>query len=154
MNSFSFAAINEKAYGESPYIFGIHDPGGEFLFEQEGKTGWIVFTESLGSDAKDLTTKDYSSWAMKGHGIIVRLNYSYSPNGTLPCSAKYSDFVTRVESFVKFSKGSHIWIIGNEINLPDEWPQCEDGKKEAITPQKYAQLFKKIRERIHKLDGQ
>ena len=29
---------------DSPYIFGIHDPGGEHLMAEAGKRGWLVFT--------------------------------------------------------------------------------------------------------------
>ena len=34
-----------------PYIFGMHDPGGEFLMADKGRRGWIVFThEAMPSD--------------------------------------------------------------------------------------------------------
>lgn len=33
---------------DSPYLFGMHDPGGEQHMTQSGKPGWIVFTEAIG----------------------------------------------------------------------------------------------------------
>ena len=32
---------------DTPYIFGIHEPGGEQHMIEAGKPGWIVFTEAL-----------------------------------------------------------------------------------------------------------
>ncbi len=38
---------------DSPYIFGIHEPGGEPHMLAAGKPGWILFSEVLGHDPAD-----------------------------------------------------------------------------------------------------
>ena len=146
------ASAQIASEGETPSLFGIHDPGGEALFEQKGKTGWIVFTEALGADPGDKSGRDYSDWTERGHGAIVRLDYGDPPQGTLPCPDAYPAFVVRVSSFVAASKGAHIWVIGNEMNLPSEWPTC-GGAPAPITPRAYAGVFAKIRRGIRALPG-
>lgn len=136
--------------GESHYIYGLHDPGGENLFELKGLTGWIVFTEALGGTNHG--SGDYSLWAQKGHGVIVRLNYGYTPTGTLPCHTSDGNFVALIRNFVSASKGSHIWIIGNEMNLQDEWATCA-GAPEPITVSRYAAFFTTARSAIKTLPG-
>ena len=47
----AFLALTAPAFaqsGESPYIFGLHDNGGENNMADMGKKGWILFTERLG----------------------------------------------------------------------------------------------------------
>src|SRR5262245_31870571 len=100
--------------GESPYIFGIHEPGGEGIMADKGKKGWIVFTEAVGADPQNAAGRDYHEWADAGYGVIVRLNNGYGTEGTLPCDDRYGDFAQRVSNFVNASRGPHIWILGNE----------------------------------------
>lgn len=142
-----------QGYGESPYIFGVHDPGGEGHMTDKGKKGWIVFTEELGRNPADMSGKSYTSYADAGFGVIVRLNHGYGPtNGTLPHSWDYDDFAQRVANFVANSPGAHIWIIGNETNLSNEWPKYS-GTTEPITADKYAACYKKCRDKIKALPG-
>ena len=42
-----------RPLNDSPYLYGLHDPGGEQLMAQAGTKGWILFTEELGSDPND-----------------------------------------------------------------------------------------------------
>ncbi|MCW5844687.1 MAG: N-acetylmuramoyl-L-alanine amidase [Caldilinea sp.] len=107
---------------DSPYIFGIHEPGGEPHMLAAGKPGWIVFSEVLGHDPADLSGVDYSSYSNQGLGIIVRLNHGYEPDGTIPHSSQYEAFARRVANFVGTSRGARIWIIGNEMNYAAERP--------------------------------
>ncbi len=37
---------------DSPYIFGIHEPGGEPHMLAAGPPGWILFAEVLGHDLR------------------------------------------------------------------------------------------------------
>lgn len=107
---------------DSPYIFGIHEPGGEQLMLDAGRPGWIVFSEALGHDPEDLSGVDYTAYADQGLGIIVRLNHGYEPDGTIPHSSQYEAFARRVANFVATSRGCKIWVIGNEMNYAVERP--------------------------------
>ncbi|MFN4033864.1 MAG: hypothetical protein ACK4ME_09690, partial [Fimbriimonadales bacterium] len=142
---------NESDPANPPWIFGLHEPGGEFAAVAEGKRIWILFTEELGADPNNQSGRDYRPYRDAGHGVIVRLNYGYHPNGTLPPAAQYALFAQRVANFVRNSHGAHIWIIGNETNLPVEWPGGESG--EPITVARYAQVFKLCRDAIRALPG-
>lgn len=146
--------------GESPYIFGIHDPGGEYLMAEKGKKGWVLITEEIGHNPYDQSGKDYSALQNAGYGVIVRLNNGYSrpPShypGTIPArdanAQSYREFAVRCGNFVEHSTGCHIWIIGNEMNHPDEWPGGPQGQP--ITPERYADCFKRCYEEIHKRAG-
>ena len=107
---------------ESPYIFGLHEPGGENHMSDAGRKGWVLFTEGIGSDPNDRNGGTYTNWANAGYGVIVRLNNAYKPEGTIPFPDKYPDFARRVGNFVEASQGCHIWIIGNEMNFWVERP--------------------------------
>jgi hypothetical protein len=107
---------------DSVYLFGIHDPGGEHLMLQAGKPGWVLFTEKIGHDPADQSSRDYTSWSDQGLGVIVRLNNGYEPEGTIPLSQYYDDFAQRAANFVANSRGCHLWIIGNEMNFEVERP--------------------------------
>ena len=152
-----------RPLNDSPYLYGIHDPGGEHLMAEGGARGWILFTEELGSDPNDTRGADYSRWANDGYGTIVRLNHGYEPNGTIPNSGRYADFSRRVAAFVKASKGCHIWIIGNETNFAVERPGVvlDRGSNpprivasgEVITPELYARCYTLCRNAIRRLPG-
>ncbi len=125
---------------ESPFIFGIHDPGGEDLMAQAGHRGWIVFTEAIGSDPNDRRAGgpyngDYRRWSEADFGVIVRLNNAYKPEGTLPYRTRYPDFARRCAHFVAASQGCHIWIIGNEMNFWVERPGAYAATRGLVQPQ-------------------
>ena len=122
-----------QTYGESPYIFGMHEPGGKSRMTDKGRKGWILFTEGLGHDAASTSGRDYRPWADGGFGVLVRLNHGYGTNGTLPYERHYDVFAQRVANFVANAPGAHIWIVGNEPNLAGEWPSYE-GAAEEIPP--------------------
>ncbi len=107
---------------DSPYIFGIHEPGGEQYMLDAGRPGWIVFSEALGHDPEDLSGVDYTAYADRDLGIIVRLNHGYEPDGAIPHSSQYEAFARRVGNFVATSRGCKIWVIGNEMNYAVERP--------------------------------
>lgn len=152
-----------RPLNDSPYLYGLHDPGGEFLMAQAGVRGWILFTEELGSDPNDHRGHDYSQWASAGYGIIARLNNGYEPNGTIPRSSRYADFSRRVANFVAASPGCHIWIVGNEPNFAVERPGVSldwssnppriVATGEVILPTLYAQCYTLCRKAIKGLSG-
>jgi murein DD-endopeptidase MepM/ murein hydrolase activator NlpD len=118
---------------DSPYIFGLHDPGGENLMAQANRRGWIVFTVEVGSDPGNQSGFDFSPWANQDFGIICRINNGYGSAGTIPYSSQYANFARRVASFVAASSGCKIWVIGNEMNHSQEWPAVPSASA-AATP--------------------
>lgn len=148
-----------RPLNDSPYLYGFHDPGGEDIMANAGVFGWILFTEAIGYDPNDTSSKDFSAWADRGFGILVRLNNGYSPDGTIPPAARYPDFAKRCANYVRNSKGAHIWIIGNEMNHPIERPGVkQEGDRlinpgEAITPSMYANCYRQCRAAIKALPG-
>jgi len=141
-----------QTYAESPFIFGVHDPGGAPNMADKRK-GWILFTEELGHDPNNQGGADYRPWADQGFGILVRLNNGYGPvPGSIPYQKHYDQFAQRVANFVAHAPGAHVWIIGNEMNWDQEWPGYE-GYTEVTTPELYVQCFKKVRAAIKALPG-
>ena len=143
-------------YGENQYIYGLHDPGGEhLLLEGSQAKGWVLVTEEIRANPNDQGGKGdfYKRLADRGLGVIVRLNHAYGPDGTIPLQAKYRDFAQRAANFVKNSPGAHIWIIGNEMNFEREQPRGGDGRAEPITPRRYAECYKMVRQAIKRLPG-
>lgn len=138
------------------YIYAIHDPGGEVDMAAMGTRGWIVFTVAIGHNPYDYSGNDYSSYTNEGYGVIVRLNNGYGSDGTLPYQSEYQNFATRCANYVNASPGCHIWIIGNETNLPREWPGNIDGNEntgEPITVARYADCYTRCYNAIKALPG-
>ena len=127
------------ATNDPPYIYGIHDEGGTALMPNN--KGWIVFTV-----IPDDYGRDYRGFSNNGYGVIVRLNHGYEPNGTLPRQADVPAFAQRSANYVSRSPGVHYWIIGNEPNLPREWPGGASG--EPITPSRYISAYNTIYDAI------
>ncbi len=140
--------------GQCAWIFGIHgataDGTGDFrhLFANKDKTGWVLFTQTTGTDPDHGSGHDVTMWSESGYGVIIRLNHSYEPGGTLPLSSEYPDFARACARYVENSKGCHIWIIGNEQNNVREHPGGAEDPIEHITPQMYAEAFNLARWRI------
>ena len=134
-----------------PYIFGMHDRGGEHLMLEKGKRGWVLVTEALGADPNNYGGSNYTDLTNKGLGVIVRLNHGYGATGTIPYSDQYDNFARRCGNFVQASPGCETWIIGNEMNLAWERPGGPDGQ--VITPELYASCFAKCRNEIRRRPG-
>ena len=152
-----------RPLNDSPYLYGLHDQGGEQIMAECGTHGWILFTEALGNDPNDQGGRNYSQWADQGFGIMVRLNNGYEPNGTIPYSNRYAEFANRCANFVRASSGCHIWIVGNEMNIPVERPgvQYDRGQNpprlaqagEVILPGLYVNCFRRCRDAIRAVPG-
>ncbi len=154
--------------GFSAWIFGMHaadiaDDAPNHrqrireLFESKGKRGWVLFTQALGSNPNmgfnDELRQRLWNWAKSGYGVIVRLNHSYYPSGTLPDSPFYDDFAATcarwVELYLKHAEekaSRYTWIIqiGNEPNNPTEHPGDVGVIRENITPKLFARAFNKV----------
>jgi hypothetical protein len=108
---------------DSPYLYGFHDPGGEQIMAAAGRRGWVFFTEAVGSDPNDFSGRDYRPWSDQDFGVICRINNGYGSVGTIPTPDRYADFARRVANFVAASPGCRTWVIGNEMNHSQEWPE-------------------------------
>jgi hypothetical protein len=137
--------------GYPPFIFGMHDRGGEHLMLEKSKRGWVLVTEALGADPNNYSGSNYTDLSTQGLGVIVRLNHGYGTAGTIPHSSQYDNFARRCGNFVQASPGCHLWIIGNEMNLAWERPGGPDGQ--VITPELYAICFNKCRAEIRRRPG-
>ena len=134
---------------EAQYIYGIHDPGGEG--NMGANKGWIVWTEAIGSDPTNYSGGNYSSWSNNGYGVIVRLNNGYGSDGTIPYDSQYDNFAQRCANYVAASSGVDYWIIGNETNLPREWPGNVNGDPntgQPITVARYVSCYNKCHTKI------
>jgi len=137
-----------------PYIFGMHDRGGEHLMLGKNKPGWVLVTEEVGADPNNTGGNSYTDLTNKGLTVIVRINYGYGSAGAIPLFTQYDDFAKRCGNFVEASSGCHIWIIGNEMNLAYERPGNNNGQGgEIITPQRYAACYSKCRTEIRRRPG-
>ena len=134
-----------------PYIFGMHDRGGEHLILGKNRPGWVLVTEAVGADPNNHAGSNYTDLANQGLGVLVRINHGYGTAGTIPFSSQYDDFARRCGHFVEASPGCHVWIIGNEMNLAYERPGGPGGQ--VITPQLYASCFVKCRNEIRRRPG-
>ncbi|MEP7198183.1 MAG: NBR1-Ig-like domain-containing protein, partial [Chloroflexota bacterium] len=131
-----------------PYIFGMHDPGNWMNDVQAArKQGWVLYTEEIRNNTAG---HNYASDSNRGFGVLVRLNWGYDDNGTIPTQDKYPEFADRCKAWVNNSQGANVWIIGNEMNLAGERPGGPaDANK--ITPTMYADCFRRCRDAIRSL---
>jgi hypothetical protein len=142
-----------SSFAQGRHLYGIHDfeprPDG-FLsrLEARGVRGVVTATEAVGSNPADRTGKDYRPVSSRGHTVIARLNNGYFPNGTIPLRERWNDFAQRCASFVAASQGCSLWVIGNETNLAGEWPQDARGYRSYISPEAYADCFRRVYDAI------
>jgi hypothetical protein len=145
-------AVTTARTGESPCIYGIHDPFDRAIFGR--RTGWVLITESVGHDPQSAggNRQLYRDWSERGFGVIARLNHGYEGSGTLPEPQHYSGFAAACAMWVRRSidpanpaQGGHIWLIANEMNNPREWPGNENGVGgQPITPEAYADCYNQV----------
>ena len=149
---------------ESPYLYGLHDAGGEYIMQEMGIPGWVVVSEPIGYDPNNHAGRDFSELINKGMHVIVRLNAGYAGVGTVPFEKHHGDFARRCANFVAATPGVHMWIIGNEPNHPIEWPGADwdwgtaqprspETAGEKLTPKRYAHAYLLARNAIHQLPG-
>lgn len=143
---FSVMTLNIRA-AESPYIYGIHDADPDPLEYMNHiitgvGSGWVTATVAVGANPNDFSGVDFTHLANRGYTVICRLNYGYYPTGTIPLPGQYDNFATRCKNFVQATAGCSIWLIGNECNLPPEWP-FDGSRFSYISPQSYASCYRK-----------
>jgi hypothetical protein len=63
--------------GESPFLFGIHDRGGESLMAAAGRRGWVLCTEALGrsrrSRLRGHCPAEQWLWAQRNASSFIQL---------------------------------------------------------------------------------
>ena len=145
-------------FGINAFTFGMHDSFDRNLFAGSGRTGWVLFTSLVGGDP----LPNYVDWAVNGYGVIGRLNNDYGGSGTIPTPDRYDEFAQRCATWVKSAqtqigsgadKHRRVWIIGNEMNNPREWPEEGRNPSKAIQPEQYADCFNRVRRAIKLIDG-
>ena len=147
-------AVNDAniPFGISAWTFGMHDPFERGLFAGSGRTGWVLMTSLVGE-----SLPNYADWALAGYGVIGRLNNDYGGSGTIPTPDRYDEFAGRCATWVQAAQAqitsqpnSHrrVWIIGNEMNNPREWPEEGRNPSKAIQPEQYADCFNRVRRAI------
>ena len=143
--------------GESPFIYGFHDRYDRSKLEP-GVTGWVLLTYGLGlsGDQAGGDRHTFYDWSRHGFGVIARLNHGYESAGTIPDPQHFDAFAATCAAFVKQSidpenpnGGCHIWIIGNEMNNPREYPGNNQGSGgRPISPESYADCFNRTYQAI------
>lgn len=130
--------------GTSDLLYGIHEPCPTDVMSQ----GWIVFLVEVGHGPDPHPGIDFSAWELQGYGILCRVQHAFGTGGTFPQPNYLDAYVQRVRTLVQNSQFCHRWIIGNEPNVPVEWP---DGMN--LSPQYSALCYGKCWTAIHDLPG-
>jgi hypothetical protein len=136
-------------FGICAWLYGLHDAFDRSLFASSGKTGWVLMTHRVVNGEG----MNYEDWSRSGYGVIARLNNDYGGSGTIPTPDLYDAFADQCKRWVANSKGNLIWVIGNEMNNPREWPNQDpfnpgNNPNAAIIPENYAACFNKVRAAI------
>ena len=116
----------------------MHDAGSWMdPIQAANRQGWVLITETV---RENVTGQNYSIHSSRGFGVIVRLNWGYGSDGTIPAHAQYPAMAANCKTWVSLSPGAKIWVIGNEMNHPDERPGGPDNANK-ITPALYAETW-------------
>jgi hypothetical protein len=145
-------------FGISAWTFGMHDAHDRAVYAGSGKLGWVLFTSLVGGDP----LPNYLDWARAGFGVMGRLNNDYGGSGTVPTPDRYDEFAQRCWAWVAAAKSQitsnpqqhrRVWVIGNEMNNPREWPEEGRNPGKAIQPEQYADCFNRVRRAIKQADA-
>jgi hypothetical protein len=121
-------------------LAGIHDREGAYLVPPGG---WCVDTIAL---SENPAPTDYGALA-PGVNWIARLNWGYGTTGTIPLPAQHGEMAARAAEYVAQSRGCTRFIVGNEPNHSQEWP---DGQ--IIRPTDYARAYILCRQAIKRAE--
>jgi hypothetical protein len=136
-----------------PFVYGMHEEGGEHLMLEAGRRGWVLEIAEVGHEPQNTPSADYTHLSGdKGLGVIVRINHAFGSEGTIPKRDPelrlYHAFAESCAAFVSKTQGCRIWIIGNEPNHEVERPEGE-----LILPEHYAEAYKLCRSAIKRVAG-
>ena len=133
--------------GMSPFIYGMHDEPSANLLEANGQArGWLTTLRYIGSDGTCGAGEiNYESWAGQGYGIIMRLDSSGAP--AQPARPEdWDGYASAFADCVARSSGIHVWVVGNEPNLPWGHPEGRP-----FSPQEYAEIYRRVVEAVDQL---
>jgi len=123
----------------SAYVYAIHEPN------PLAYKGWVVHLAAVGHDPYDGHGWNF---AAPGKTAICRINHGYGRAGTIPRPSLYEAFAQRCANVAAASEGCERWVVGNEPNHPNEWPEGE-----TITPGMYGACFRMVRAAIRGVPG-
>src|SRR5437763_7672448 len=116
----------------------MHDAaGGESL--PDG--GYVVETVTVSTKGDPLG--HLRKLTARGITVIVRVNHGYGATGTIPpvgpgeAVPSYEGWARDVAEMVRLSPHVRHWIVGNEVNLPGEWPTDRTGARVPISVDRY-----------------
>lgn len=107
-----------------PVEFGIHDLEGARWYKDNGLKGFGLHSIVC----REPTLIDFTHYEQAGIKMLVRLNWGYKPDGTFPRPSNLEDqreFIHACQRTINESRGVWGWIIGNEFNNPNEFPDAE-----------------------------
>jgi len=81
-------------------------------------------------------------------GVIVAVENSFEEEGTIPKPSENDAFADRCVEIVRRSRGTRVWVIGNEPNDVHSRP-----KGETITPELFAKCYNICRRAIRGVAG-
>jgi hypothetical protein len=119
-------------------LIGVHDLEGIKLTPADT---WILSLAALSENPAPINFNP-------AYHHICRVGWGYGSTGTIPKPDKDTEFLFRLSNYVQRSTGNRRWIIGNECNLPREWPD-----NQSIHPFRYAEFFTKCADVIHAISG-
>lgn len=118
-------------------LYAVHDEEGASLVPTGG---WNLCLVEL---SKSPPAKSYDSRLNN----ILRLNWGYGTTGTIPLESEDGAYFKSLSTFLAGLQGTTRFIVGNEPNHPQEWPQ---GKP--ILVDRYVSFFKGVRQLIRQVN--
>ncbi len=137
-------AVSEENLNRAPVKLqvGIHNEDGAEWMVDNDVAGISLDTVALGGNGLAI---DATRFAAAGIKVLIRLNYGYHPQGTIPGAndPAVEAFIAACVQTMLNSKGVWGFIIGNETNNPAEYPYGA-----AITAERYAALYNRIWDQV------
>jgi murein DD-endopeptidase MepM/ murein hydrolase activator NlpD len=119
-----------------PLLYGLHDEEG---LSKVPRDGWCVALVKLKDAPKNKIYPPLVNW-------LVRINWGYGTEGTIPEESELQTYLAHLQLFISTCDGATRFIIGNEPNHEQEWP---NGKPISISH--YVKFFNAAEKTIHKL---
>ena len=105
-----------------PFMYGLHEAGGEHLMVNAGRPGWVLEMATVGHDPGGVPSGNFTQLVWQGLRVIIRLHHGFGSAGTIPRPEFYASFAQACATFVARCQGARTWIIGNEPNHAAERP--------------------------------
>ncbi|MBI3913892.1 MAG: discoidin domain-containing protein [Chloroflexi bacterium] len=126
------------------HLYGLRDIGGQDRILSAQRTGWVVDSVNLRSQAGT----DYTTLARAGVGVIVQLNHGDEDASALPPPDRVPEYAVRCAAYTRNSPGARVWVIGGAMNTT-----AARASREPLPPAQYADCLRHCRLAIKSLDG-